>query len=165
MNMTIKKAFLILFALYACIVFVLIASAPLAYGVLMTFIYVSVIVLGAAIIYIRNTRWWVYPKGPIPREWQKILRQEVSFYKVISDADKRRFEKKVLFFLSNYKIVGVDTEVELLDKLLIASSSIIPTFQKSRWRYTNLDEVLLYPRGFSFGLPQMEKEMFIMSIN
>lgn len=63
------------------------------------------------------------------------------------------------FFLSNYDIVGVDTEVEDLDKLLIASSSIIPTFHKPRWKYTNLEEVLLYPRGFSFNMPQMEEKM------
>lgn len=157
--MTIRKALLILSFAYATLVYVLKEFHLLGDFGWALFIYASVLGLGAAVIYIRNTRWWVYPKGRISREWQKILRQEVSFYKAISDAEKIRFEKKVLFFLSNYDIVGVETEVEDLDKLLIASSSIIPTFHKPRWKYTNLDEVILYPQGFSFDMPQMEEKM------
>lgn len=100
MNMTPRKALLIVFATYASLVFVLNEYNLLGDIAWVVFIYASVLVLGAAVIYVRNTRWWIYPKGPFSAKWKQILLQEVSYYKVISDAEKRKFEKKVLFFLS-----------------------------------------------------------------
>lgn len=159
-TMTSNKALVILFVCYA-VLFAIVDHLFLDTTQMMVFIYASVILVGAGVIYVRNTRWWNYPKGPFPREWKSILMQEVSFYKAIEDTEKVKFEKKIMFFLANYDITGVETEVETLDKLLIASSSIIPTFHKPRWKYTNLDEVLLYPRGFSFNLPNTQEKMLM----
>lgn len=159
--MTITRALLLLFFTYASIVYLLYKLNIFGSTAWTIFVYVSIILLGSAVIYIRNRKWWHKPKGAFPQEWKRILQQEVSFYKAISDTGKQKFEKKILFFLSNYKISGIGTEVETLDKLLIASASIIPTFQKARWRYYNLEEILLYPNGFSFENPIL-KEKIVM---
>ncbi len=75
---------------------------------------------------------------------KELLEQNVLFYRKLDEAGKQRFEDDVKFFLSHTRINGVDTEVEELDRLLIASAAVIPIFHFKKWRYYNLREVLLY---------------------
>lgn len=60
-----------------------------------------------------------------------------------------RFEFKVQEFLLNTRITGINVTVDTTDKLLVASSAVIPIFEFPEWRYTNLYEVLLYPDMFN----------------
>jgi Mlc titration factor MtfA (ptsG expression regulator) len=83
-----------------------------------------------------------------PEAWKKILEGKVLFYHNLSAEDKNRFEKDVVRFLNNVRISGVNTEVDITDKLLVASSATIPVFGFPDWDYTFLDEVLLYPASF-----------------
>lgn len=92
---------------------------------------------------------WKKPKGAFPTAWKMILGQEVAFYNSLSEDEKKRFEYKVQEFLLNCRITGIDTSVEETDKLLVASSAIIPVFGFDNWRYSNIDEVLLYPAMFN----------------
>lgn len=92
---------------------------------------------------------WVVPKSTVPREWQNILRKEVSFYRKLNSGKKALFEHKVQEFLLNHKITGIKTNISLTDELLIASSAIIPIFSFPEWKYTNLFEVLVYPDTFN----------------
>lgn len=85
----------------------------------------------------------------LSKERKKALNEKVSFYKNLNDKDKLSFEKRVLDFLNEIKITGVDCEAEELDRVLIAASAIIPVFQFPNWSYRNLDEVLLYPLPFN----------------
>ncbi|HKK89621.1 MAG TPA: M90 family metallopeptidase, partial [Saprospiraceae bacterium] len=62
--------------------------------------------------------------------------------------DKKRFEEDVQQFLGAVKVIGIDTKVETLDRILVASSAVIPLFGFPGWTYTKLNEVLLYPRQF-----------------
>jgi Mlc titration factor MtfA (ptsG expression regulator) len=39
-------------------------------------------------------------------------------------------------------------DVDMMDKLMVAASGIIPIFKFIEWRYTNLFEILLYPDTF-----------------
>ncbi|RYD74172.1 MAG: peptidase [Sphingobacteriales bacterium] len=73
-----------------------------------------------------------------------ILEVNVAFYQKLDAAGKKDFEDDVNYFLSHTRITGVDTEVEQLDRLLIASAASIPIFHFKKWRYHNLSEVLLY---------------------
>jgi Mlc titration factor MtfA (ptsG expression regulator) len=50
--------------------------------------------------------------------------------------------------LNHTRITGIGTTVTDLDKLLIATSAIIPIFNFDHWDYINLNEVLLYPDAF-----------------
>jgi MtfA peptidase len=83
-----------------------------------------------------------------PASWKVILEQRVLFYHNLSPGEKRRFEMDVSRFLKRVTITGVQTEVDITDKLLVASSAAIPVFGFPDWDYTFLDEVMLYPGSF-----------------
>ncbi|MDR6241643.1 M90 family metallopeptidase [Aureibacter tunicatorum] len=116
------------------------------------FFIVGFVILAASL-------WWYFliylpkkPKGEkideMPESWKKLLTENVNFYRNLSQEDKIKFENRLLHFISIKRIIGVDTEVEDLDKVLIASSAVIPLFGFSEWTYPNLKEVLLYPKAF-----------------
>ena len=73
-----------------------------------------------------------------------LLEEHVLFYKKLGEEDWMAFENDIQFFLAHTRITGVDTTVDVLDKLLIASAACIPIFYFTKWRYHNLREVLLY---------------------
>lgn len=83
-----------------------------------------------------------------PGKWKTILSHKVLFYKNLDEAQKLRFEADVKGLLSEVTITGVETEVTLADRLLVASSAVIPLFGFPTWSYKHLDEVLLYPTSF-----------------
>jgi len=96
-----------------------------------------------------NISRWKVPEEPFPTEWRIILNQEVSFYNSLSQEEKKRFEYKVQEFLLNCRITGIETSVDTIDKLLVASSAVIPIFEFNDWKYSNIHEVLLYPSMFN----------------
>lgn len=75
--------------------------------------------------------------------------QEVGFYRVLNPADKIRFEEDIRDFLSSVRITGIKTKVIDQDRLLVASSAVIPVFAFPDWKYSTLHEVLLYPDLFN----------------
>lgn len=117
-----------------------------------------VIIIFTAIILLVGLGWvsynkaahpkWQVPREPFPAPWKEILEREVVFYSSLNTDDKGRFESKVQKFLLNCRITGIKTDVSLTDKLLVASSAIIPIFGFDSWQYTNIREVLLYPKMF-----------------
>lgn len=84
----------------------------------------------------------------VPYKWKVILGDHVHFYQNLDTTQKTQFESDVQHFLTEVTISGVQTEVTLLDRLLIASSAVIPLFGFPAWTYSHLDEVLLYPDSF-----------------
>lgn len=92
---------------------------------------------------------WLVPSQPFPEAWRKVLRDEVAYYGSLDPEEQKRFEYKVQEFLLNCRITGIQTKVELVDKLFVASSAVIPIFGFDSWRYTNIREVLLYPTMFN----------------
>lgn len=91
---------------------------------------------------------WKTPQTAFLPKWRIILSQEVAFYNSLNEHEKKWFEYKVHEFILNYKITGIETKIKILDKLLIASSAIIPIFKFEDWRYKNLKEILVYPDTF-----------------
>lgn len=87
---------------------------------------------------------------------RNLLEQHVLFYQKLDDAGKRQFESDVAFFLSRTRISGVDTDIEELDRLLIASAAVIPIFHFKKWRYYNLREVLLYSDSINHNFESKE---------
>jgi hypothetical protein len=73
-----------------------------------------------------------------------LLEENVLFYSRLNAEEKKQFEHDVKDFLSDVKITGIDTNVEELDRHLIAAAAIIPIFYFKQWKYVNLHEVLLY---------------------
>ncbi|MDX1427923.1 MAG: zinc-dependent peptidase, partial [Salegentibacter mishustinae] len=64
-------------------------------------------------------------------------------------------------FLQEVRISGVQVEVNLEDRLLVASSAVIPLFGFPEWNYRHLDEVLLYPGSFDRNFNLGNKEEII----
>lgn len=104
------------------------------------------------------------PKGTtseVPPKWKLILMEKVLFYKNLDESGRDRFEQDVINFLNHVKVVGVQTDVTLEDRLLVASSAIIPLFGFPVWTYSHLDEVLLYPSSFDRNFNIGSKEEVI----
>lgn len=81
-------------------------------------------------------------------DWRKILEKRVAFYTKLSDVEKARFEKAILQFFNDVEITGIEIEIDDTDRILVASSAVIPLFGFSGWRYRNINEVLLYQGSF-----------------
>src|ERR1700740_3020322 len=80
--------------------------------------------------------------------WRPILIQKVAFYNSLNADEKTRFENKILEFLNDVRVTGIDTKIDDSDRILVASSAIIPIFAFADWRYNNINEVLIYPSSF-----------------
>ncbi|NJB84637.1 hypothetical protein GGR26_000382 [Lewinella marina] len=93
------------------------------------------------------------PLGPLPefrKQWRRLLRNKVTFYKTLDRKEKERFQERMRYFFQRVKITGIDTEVTELDRVLVAASGIIPTFGFDDWnQYPKLREVLLYSNTFN----------------
>jgi Mlc titration factor MtfA (ptsG expression regulator) len=95
--------------------------------------------------YIRRAK--IY-RTPFPTAWRQILSRYVTFYRVLGEQSKIRFEKLVQVFLSEHKIIGVGTSVDDLTKVLVAASAVIPTFGYVDWEYDRLGVIFIYPNRF-----------------
>lgn len=96
---------------------------------------------------------WLFKKPalqtqPSIKTEKDILLKDVSFFKNLSEDDKENFLSRLRHFLDKVKITGVKTNVEDIDKVLIAAGAIIPIFAFKNWEYKNINEILLYPNSF-----------------
>ncbi len=91
---------------------------------------------------------WKTPAEEFNPSWRKILFENISFYNVLDQESKKLFEFKIQEFLLNCRITGIKTQVTDTDRILVASSAVIPIFRFPEWKYLNLQEVLLYPNSF-----------------
>lgn len=126
------------------------------------FVLALVVAVFLAIFYSRRKKKPVATE--FPASWKVILDSKVIFYHNLTVKDKSRFEHDVVRFLNNVRINGVQTEIDITDKLLVASSAVIPVFGFPDWDYTFLDEVLLYPASFDsqYGIGSKEETILGM---
>ncbi len=90
---------------------------------------------------------------PFPKQWAKILEAKVPFYRQLPEKDKRQFEKEVKWFIVTTDITGTpEVKVSITDRLLVASSAVIPVFGFPGWEYNTLNEVILYPGPFHLDM-------------
>lgn len=85
---------------------------------------------------------------PLNKTYRPLLDAHVDFYHKLDTKERKRFEAQVNHFLSYVNIEGVGTEITDVDRVLIASSAIIPIFGFGDWTYNNLTNVILYPDTF-----------------
>ncbi len=81
--------------------------------------------------------------------YRKLLEENSFFYSNLDQSEKKQFEEKIKTFLEYVRIEGIETEIEEIDRLLIAASAVIPTFYFNSYKYFNLKSVLLYPGTFN----------------
>jgi hypothetical protein len=116
-----------------------------------TLIFVSIVIIG---FYSyswnrKSNKDWKTPKLPFPTDWRTIVNTEVPYYRALVPKEKKKFEYKIQEFLLNCTVSGIGTEITDLDRILVASSAIIPIFGFHNWTYINLKEVLIYPTIFN----------------
>ncbi|MFT5952513.1 MAG: Mlc titration factor MtfA (ptsG expression regulator) [Bacteroidia bacterium] len=110
-------------------------------------------IIGYLIYWVRKPKR--RPLRAFDEQWQKLLEENVDYYRRLTDIDKQRFGTRVMQFLSEVKVTGVNLELKPLDEALVAASATIPVFGFDEWEYAYLDEVLVYPstfnKGFEYG--------------
>ncbi len=119
------------------------------------FLLLIAIALYAVYFFSRQNKKTVQPTVLVNAE---LLEKNVLFYSRLNAEQKKQFESDVKVFLEDTKITGVDTTVEELDKLLIASAAIIPIFHFKNWKYYNLREVLLYSDAINMNFESTGSE-------
>ncbi len=93
-----------------------------------------------------------------------ILSNSISFFRALDKTKQQQFEKEIIEFLADVKITGVNTTVDDLDRILVAASAVIPVFAFPEWKYTNLQEVLLYADTFNSNFQTEGEERNIMGM-
>ncbi|WP_066758215.1 M90 family metallopeptidase [Crocinitomix algicola] len=88
------------------------------------------------------------PDRDFPTQWEELLRIHVPFYSRLNASERRKFTYEVHCFLLNFEMIGVDTKVTDLDRLLVAAGGVIPTFRLEKWHYKNLSRIIIYPDKF-----------------
>ncbi|MGK0376522.1 MAG: Mlc titration factor MtfA (ptsG expression regulator) [Patiriisocius sp.] len=92
------------------------------------------------------------PIRPFPISWEKALEKRVLFYQKLSVKEKENFKSRMMRFLAEVSIEGVQTKITEEDKMLLAASAVIPVFGFGNWRYNNLSGILIYPDNFNQDL-------------
>jgi MtfA peptidase len=114
----------------------------------------SVIIAAAALVFHNHYAGKYHTRlrlleSSFPSEWHLFLEDRSTYYNALNGEDKKLFAMRVLFFLAEIQIDGVDTEADDTVKLLVAASAIIPTFAFPYFDYPNLHNVLVYPEAFN----------------
>lgn len=91
---------------------------------------------------------WPVVKVSFATRLKRILRKRVSFYKKLSSQDKRKFEYRVMRFLQSHEVSATGTRINETDLVLVGASAVIPVFRFERWRYRELDEVVVFGPSF-----------------
>lgn len=120
--------------------------------------------LGLPYLYFKAKRKNQVPAGEMPVQYRDILTSKVVFYQKLDASGRQVFENRVQHFLASIKITGVGTNVEDIDRVLIAAGAIIPIFGFPNWEYMNLNEVLLYPDAFDHEFRQQGGERHILGM-
>ncbi len=81
--------------------------------------------------------------------WSDFLADKVVFYQALNQADKKRFEQRILLFLMTTEIDATAFDVTDEDCLLVAASAVIPVWGFPEWHYVNLKTVFLMPNAFN----------------
>ncbi|MDF1695866.1 MAG: zinc-dependent peptidase [Saprospiraceae bacterium] len=112
-------------------------------------ISIAVLILIAIFILLRIFRKPVIDPNDFKDQWRTILLNEVVYYLHLIPEERLRFERDVLVFFSKVRITGVDTEINDKDRLLVASSAVIPLFGYPGSSFDNISEVLIYKGRFN----------------
>ncbi|WP_157365001.1 zinc-dependent peptidase [Arenibacter algicola] len=122
----------------------------------MVYIIISVVIILFTVHFYRKAKR--HSVKPFPEHWHKLLMDNVQFYRNLSNNRQLIFQQKMMQFLSEVYIDGVQLELEELDKILIAASAVIPVFGFKEWHYTNLSGILLYPDYFNEDMQFSSKD-------
>lgn len=109
------------------------------------FIFIGLLVFVVYVFY----KMYSKKTEQFPAHWHAVLLKEVAFYKRLDINEQKRFQDRMMQFLSEVYIDSVDFEIEELDKILIASSAVIPVFSFQEWHYPTVTGIIIYPDNFN----------------
>ena len=80
---------------------------------------------------------------------KKILKDKIGFYSSLEKEEKEIFIDRIIWFLEHIRIEGIETSLTDEDRILVASSAVIPFFHLPQYNYGDLHEVFVYGNNFS----------------
>jgi len=120
----------------------------LSYSTMSLLIIIPLILLAAYFLFRKKQNGSVVNNKKLPDTYKAILNTQVVYYQKLDKSGKAKFIRLVNEFLQYIRIEGVGTEITDGDRVLIASSAVIPIFGFPDWKYKNLTNVILYPDTF-----------------
>jgi len=99
-----------------------------------------------------------------PEKWREILLDKVAYYRELSPEDQKKFEKRIVGFLVDYKLKSVNSPLTDTDKMLVASSAIIPVFAFKNWYYPDLKKIYLFDEDFRMNHPMIPRDASIKGL-
>jgi len=89
---------------------------------------------------------WVLP---VPQLYKDILEKYFRYYRLLSPANKTRFERKVCNFLYGKRFIPRNiNEITIEAKILIAASAVQLTFGLPNIYLQHFDKILIYPNAY-----------------
>lgn len=88
-------------------------------------------------------------REPFPDAWKAVLDEYVDFYDDLGEADARRFERDVRYFVAEHTIGGprgIEVEEEL--KVLVGASAAVLSFGQPGYIWERVRDVIIYPEAF-----------------
>lgn len=86
---------------------------------------------------------------PVPQLYRDILNKHCKYYRMLSGADRTKFERKVCNFLYSKRFIPRNMpEVPIEAKVLIAASAVQLTFGLPSIYLQHFDKILLYPNEY-----------------
>lgn len=129
----------------------------------MEWVVIIALILGAAFLVGKKGKELNAKKNSaeFPVSWRLILEEKVEYYRSLPEDKRVLFEEDIVYFLNTVTFEGVETNVDITDKLLVASSAVIPVFGFPDWRYHFLKHVVLYPGAFDRNFKFDNKSEYI----
>lgn len=131
----------------------------------MTTFFVLVVIGGIIYLFITRKKP-VLPVGAILEDLIDVaeLEKEIHFYSMLEEKDKEQFRHDLMDFLSRVRIFGIGISITKRDRLLIASSAVIPVFRFPQWQYYDLDEVLLFEDAVNLDFEANQADSSILGL-
>lgn len=101
-----------------------------------------------------NPLYYFYKINP---SLKKIIKDNFSFYRKLSNYDKIKFEYRVSRFIKTHNFIGKNgIEITPVKKIVVASVAVMLTFKISNYLYAQFKNIIIYPKDY---LSRITKQM------
>lgn len=89
-----------------------------------------------------------FKRNTINKEYRLILNQEFSFYKRLTHSEKKNFEHRLQYYVTNWEFIGKDIEITNTMKVLIAATTAKLTFGFRDYKIEAVNKIIIYPKNY-----------------
>lgn len=79
----------------------------------------------------------------------KFLKEHFKLYRTLSLKERNTFLNRLRLFAAEKKISGVEVDITPEIKLMVALSALYPVMKIPEWRFSTLNEIIIYPTGYN----------------